>query len=201
MPSELDERETDTMQTTSTTPDTKPATSSTWTIDSSHTAAHFSVRHLMISNVRGDFQKVTGKVTFDAKNPQASKIEANIEVASINTREPARDTHLKSGDFFDAEKYPSIIFESKSFSKTSDGFEVKGDLTIKETTKEVVLKVEGPTAEQKDPWGNTRIGASAKTSIKRSDFGMTWNAALEAGGVVVGDEIKIELDVELIQAK
>ena len=190
-----------TQQTTSTTPDTKTAPSTTWSIDSSHSAAHFSVRHLMISNVRGEFSKVTGDVTFDPKNPLEAKIEAKIDVASINTREAARDTHLKSGDFFDTEKFPSITFKSKSLKKTSDGYEVTGDLTIKEATKEVVLKVEGPTSETTDPWGNTRVGASAKTAIKRSEFGMTWNTVLEAGGVVVGDEIKIELDVELVRAK
>ena len=190
------------METTSTTQG-KPAAakSTTWTIDGSHTNATFSVRHLMISNVRGEFQKVSGSVTYDPAKPEAASVKATIEVGSISTREPQRDAHLRSADFFDAEKYPNMTFVSTSVRRADKGLEVVGDLTIRETTREVVLAIDGPTPEQVDPWGNQRVGASASTKIKRSDFGMTWNTLLEAGGVVVGDDIKIHLDVELIRQK
>lgn len=189
-------------QTTSTTEGTTPAAkSTTWTIDASHTNATFSVRHLMISNVRGEFQKVSGAVTYDPAKPEATKVEASLEVASISTRDANRDTHLKSADFFDAEKFPLITFSSTSLRRGDKGNELLGKLTIKDVTRDVVLQLDGPTAEQKDPWGNNRLGASASTKIKRSDYGITWNTALETGGVVVGDEITIHLDVELVQAK
>lgn len=190
------------MQQTSTPTEAKsPAKSTTWTIDSAHTNATFSVRHLMISNVRGEFQKVTGEVTFDPANPQGASATASIEVASISTREPQRDAHLRSADFFDVDNFPTITFASKSVRLGDKGLEVVGDLTIRGTSREVVLAVDGPTPEQTDPWGNVRVGASASTKIKRSDFGMTWNTVLEAGGVVVGDDINIHLDVELIRQK
>ncbi len=171
-----------------------------WNLDASHSNATFSVRHMMVSNVRGEFQKLAGSVKGDLARPETLRIEATIDVGSINTRDAQRDTHLRSADFFDVEKYPSITFVSKSVRRASDVLEVTGDLTIHGTTREVVLDVDGPTPEHKDPWGNVRIGASAKTKIKRSDFGMTWNAVLDAGGILVGDEIKIELDLELIKA-
>ena len=173
----------------------------TWTIDPSHSHAHFSVRHLMISNVRGEFRTITGKATFSPQSPESSSVEAEVEVASINTREEKRDEHLKSADFFDAAQFPKITFKSTSVKKSGDGVTLTGDLTIRGTTKPVTFEVEGPTSEQTDPWGNARVGASATAKIKRSDFGITWNAALETGGVVVGDEIKIQLDVELIKDK
>lgn len=190
------------MQTTSSTADktATPATT-TWTIDASHTNATFSVRHLMISNVRGEFQKVSGTVNYDPAKPEATSVKAEIDVASISTREPQRDTHLKSADFFDAEKFPKITFESTSLRRGDKHLELVGNLTIRGTTREVVLAIDGPTPEQTDPWGNVRIGASATTKIKRSDFNMTWNTVLEAGGVVVGDDISIALDVELIKQK
>lgn len=188
------------MQTTSTTEGKTAARSTTWNIDASHSNATFSVRHLMISNVRGEFQKVSGTVTYDPAKPEATKVEASLEVASINTREAARDTHLKSADFFDAEKFPIIKFASTSLRKGDKGTELVGNLTIKDVSREVVLLLDGPTPEQKDPWGNTRVGASASTKIKRSDFGITWNTLLETGGVVVGDEITIHLDVEVVHA-
>lgn len=173
----------------------------TWNIDGSHSSATFSVRHMMITNVRGEFQKLSGSAEWDAANPAATKINATIEVASINTREAQRDAHLKSGDFFDAEKFPHITFVSKSVASHGDGnLEIVGDLTIRDATHEVKLAVEGPTAEHKDPWGNTRIGATAHTKIKRSVFGMQWNAALEAGGVLVGDDVSITLDISLVKA-
>ena len=176
-------------------------TATTWTIDPSHTHVHFSVRHLMISNVRGEFRKVAGKATFSAESPETSTVEAEIDIASIHTREDKRDEHLRSADFFDAAKFPTMTFKSTSVRKSGDGVTLVGDLTIRGTTKPVTVEVEGPTTEQADPWGNVRVGASATAKIKRSDFGIIWNAALEAGGVVVGDEIKIQLDVELIKDK
>lgn len=170
----------------------------TWTIDPAHTSVTFGVRHMMVSTVRGEFQKIAGTVTWDPTRPDAAQIEATLDVASINTREAQRDAHLRSADFFDAEKYPTIQFRSRGINRKQDGtLEVVGDLTIRETTRVVTLDVEGPTPEFKNPWGQTVVGASARTKIKRSDFGMTWNTVLEAGGVLVGDEINIQLDVQL----
>jgi polyisoprenoid-binding protein YceI len=171
----------------------------TYTIDGSHSKAQFSVRHMMVSNVRGEFSKIKGTVSYDEKNPAATRIEATIDVASINTGEPKRDEHLKSPDFFDVAKYPTITFISKSARKTANGLAVTGDLTIHGVTKEVVLQVEGPSPEVRDPWGNLRRGATATTKINRKDFGLTWNAALETGGVVVGDEVSITIDVEAVR--
>ena len=191
------------MQTTSIS-ETKPQTStvSKWTIDNSHTSVTFSVKHMMVANVRGEFQRVSGNVVWDAKRPETSKLSVEIDVASISTREPKRDEHLRSADFFDAENHPKITFVSRGVGKRTDGaIEIVGDLTIRGTTRVVALEVEGPTPEHADPWGNLRMGASASTSIKRSDFGMTWNSLLETGGMLVGDEIKIQLDVELIKEK
>jgi polyisoprenoid-binding protein YceI len=169
-------------------------------IDPAHSTAQFSVRHMMITNVRGRFNNVQGTVVYDAENPTASSINVVINTDTINTMEPDRDKHLKSADFLDVEKFPTITFKSKSVERAGDGeLRVAGDLTIHGVTKEVVLKVDGPTGEEKDPWGNTRIGASATTKIKRSDFGLTWNAALETGGILVGDDLKIELDTSLIK--
>lgn len=170
-----------------------------YTIDGSHSKAHFTVRHMMVSNVRGEFSKMTGKIEYDEKKPEAIQISATIDVNSINTGEPKRDAHLKSPDFFDAARYSEITFRSKSARKTAHGLAVTGDLTIHGVTKEVVLQVEGPAAEIRDPWGNLRRGATATTKINRKDFGLTWNAALETGGVVVGDEVSITIDVEAIR--
>jgi len=173
----------------------------TYEIDPAHSSAQFTVRHMMITNVRGGFKTVKGTVVYDAENPATSTVEATIDVNSIATLDEQRDGHLKSADFLDAEKYPTITFKStKVEADGSDEYEVTGDLTIHGVTKQVVLKVEGPTAEGKDPWGNIRIGASASTKIKRSDFGLTWNAVLETGGIMVGDELKLELDVQMIKA-
>jgi polyisoprenoid-binding protein YceI len=177
------------------------STAAKYTLDASHSSATFSVRHLMISNVRGEFQKLSGSAVYDPSKPAATRLEATIEVASINTREPQRDAHLKGADFFDVEKYPNITFVSRRATPKDGGLEIVGDLTIRGTTREVTLEVADITPEHKDPWGNLRIGATASTKIKRSDFGMTWNAALEAGGVVVGDEVKIHLEVELVKDK
>ena len=172
----------------------------TWKIDSSHTSTTFSVRHMMVTNVRGEFQKVSGTVQFDAAAPEKSVTDAVIDVGSISTRDGQRDGHLKSADFFDVEHHPEMTFKSKSIrAKGPAAYEVKGDLTIRGTTHEVTLEVEGPTGEHKDPWGGTRIGANATTKIKRGDFGLKWNTALETGGVAVGEEVDINLDVELIK--
>lgn len=173
----------------------------TYKIDPAHSSASFTVRHMMITNVRGAFSNVQGSIAFDAANPGASTVEAVIDATTISTQEPARDAHLKSADFLDVERYPTITFKSTGVQPAGDDeLSVTGDLTIHGVTKSVVLKVEGPTAEGKDPWGNSRIGASATTKIKRSDFGLTWNATLETGGILVGDDLKIELEVSLIKA-
>ena len=190
------------MQTTSTTEGkTAAAKSHAWTIDTSHSSAAFSVRHLMITNVRGEFEKFTGTVSYDPARPEATTVTASIDVASISTRDEKRDEHLRSADFFEAAKYPTLSVTSKALRQGDKGLELVGDLTIKETTREVVLLVDGPTPPQVDPWGNERIGASAHTKIKRSEFGITWNTLLETGGALVGDEITITLDVSLIRQK
>jgi polyisoprenoid-binding protein YceI len=168
----------------------------TYQLDPAHTAAHFSVRHMMISNVRGEFTKVSGKVLWDPEDPSSTSIEATIDATSINTREPQRDAHLKSPDFLDVEKYPVIEFHSTQVNSDDGELEVTGDLTIHGTTHKALLRVEGPTPEIKDPWGNTRIGATATTKINRKDFGLTWNSALEAGGVMVGEDVKISIEFE-----
>jgi polyisoprenoid-binding protein YceI len=176
--------------------------SNQWVIDASHSNASFTVKHMMITNVRGDFNKLEGQVHWDPSKPEATQIEAVIDVASINTREEKRDGHLKSPDFLDAEKFPKISFKSKSVkAKGSDELAVVGDLSIHGVTKEVVLEVEGPSAPSTDPFGNVRVGATATTKIKREDFGLVWNAALEAGGVLVGNEVKITIDISLIKQK
>ena len=169
----------------------------TWSVDGSHTQAHFTVRHMMVSNVRGMFSKVKGELAFDPERPEKSIISVTIETASIDTRDAGRDTHLKSADFFDVEKYPEMTFLSSKFEKVSeDEYKVHGELTLHGITKPVTLSVEGLGEEMKDPWGNTKIGAVAKTKINRKDFDLGWNAVLEAGGVVVGEEVKIEIDAE-----
>ena len=166
-------------------------------IDPVHSSAQFSVRHMMVSNVRGEFAKVTGTVVYDPKNPKASSVEAIIDAASINTHEPRRDEDLKSPNFFDVAKYPTLTFKSTRVEPAGEGkLRVTGDLTIHGVTKEVVLDVEGPSPEVK-AGQNIKAGASASTTISRKDFGMTWNKALEAGGWVVGDEVKITLEIEM----
>jgi polyisoprenoid-binding protein YceI len=173
----------------------------TWNIDPVHSVVEFKVKHMMISNVKGQFAQVSGTLKFDEARPENSSAEATIEVASINTRDAQRDGHLKSADFFDAEKYPSITFKSTSVKQTGAGRgTVEGDLTIHGVTRKVVLDVDGPTEPGKDPWGNTRVAVSATTRISRKDYGLTWNAALETGGVLVGDEVTITLDVQFVKA-
>lgn len=172
-----------------------------YNIDPAHTSAQFSVRHMMISNVRGSFRKVEGTIEYDRENPSQSKVHAVIATDSITTNDEKRDAHLKSADFLHVEQFPTIEFISTKVTPDgNDELKIIGNLTIHGVTKEVVLKVEGPTEERKDPWGNISIGAEASTKIKRSDFGMTWNTAIEAGGVLVGDELKITLDVSANRA-
>lgn len=174
----------------------------TYKIDPAHSSAQFVVRHMMITNVRGGFSGVQGTIEYDPENPNESRVEVAIDATKINTLDEQRDTHLKSPDFLDAEHYPTITFKSKKIARAGDDeWKITGDLTIHGATKEVVLNAEGPTAEGKDPFGNTRIGASASTKIKRSDFGLTWNAALETGGLLVGDDVKIELEISAIRSE
>jgi polyisoprenoid-binding protein YceI len=173
----------------------------TYSIDSAHSGAHFTVRHMMITNVRGAFRTLKGTVVYDPENPANSSVEAEIDAAGIDTRESQRDAHLRSADFLDVEKFPTITFRSTHVELAGEGeWKVTGDLTIHGVTRPVVLTVDGPAPEGKDPWGNLRSGASATTKIKRSDFGLTWNAALETGGFLVGDELKIELELALVRA-
>jgi polyisoprenoid-binding protein YceI len=173
---------------------------STWEIDSAHSGAHFSVRHLMIATVRGEFRKVTGTIQMDEKDITKSRVEATIDATTIDTREERRDNHLKGADFFDVAKFPIITFTSKSVTRQGEGrFKVAGDLTMHGVTKEVVLEVEGLTQQVKDQRGNTKTGASATTKINRSDFGLTWNRAVETGGVAVSDDVSITIDLELVK--
>jgi polyisoprenoid-binding protein YceI len=173
----------------------------TWNIDPAHTIAEFKVKHMMIANVKGQFSKVSGVLTLDESALENSRVEATIEAASIETRDGQRDTHLKSADFFDVEKFPTLHFQSTSISLVRDGeLAVEGDLTIRGVTRKVRFAAEGPTPPIKDPWGNTRVAASATTKINRKDFGLTWNAALETGGILVGDEVTLTLEVEFVKA-
>jgi polyisoprenoid-binding protein YceI len=184
------------------TPAAVPQTStSIWNIDPVHSVVEFKVRHMMISNVKGQFSKVTGVLTLDEAKPENSRVETSIDVASVDTRDAQRDGHLKSADFFDAEKFPAITFKSTSVKQTGQGRgTVEGDLTIHGVTRKIVLDVEGPTSPGKDPWGNTRVAVSATTKISRKDYGLIWNASLETGGVLVGDEVTITLDVQFVKA-
>ena len=170
-----------------------------YTIDPAHSTAGFKVRHLMVSNVRGEFSGVTGTVVFDASAPESLRVEASIDAKTIHTRDEQRDAHLKSADFLDVEKFPAITFVSKKIAGADGEWKVTGDLTIHGVTKEVTLDVEGPAPEVKDPWGNTKSGASASTKISRKDFAMVFNMALETGGVMVGDEVAITLELELLR--
>jgi polyisoprenoid-binding protein YceI len=171
-----------------------------WQIDPAHSAAHFSVRHLMISNVRGEFTKLSGSAVLNPADPSKSAAEVTIQAGSINTREPQRDEHLRSADFLDVANFPTITFKSKRNEAVEpEYYKLTGDLTIRGVTKEVTLDVEGPTPPVKDPWGNVRAGVTASTKINRKDFGLVWNALVEGGGVMVGDEVKITIEAELIQ--
>ena len=178
-----------------------PQVTTTWNIDPAHSVAEFKVKHMMISNVKGQFAKVSGTLTLDESELTNSRVDALIEAASLETRDTQRDAHLKSPDFFDVEKFPTLAFKSSRVSLVRDGeLAVDGDLTIHGLTRKVTFKVEGPTPPAKDPWGNTRVAVSATTKINRKDFGLTWNAALETGGILVGDEVTITLDIQFVKA-
>ena len=180
---------------------TTPAALTTWKIDPAHSAAEFKVKHMMISNVKGSFRALSGVLNLDEADVTGSSVEAFLPVATLSTGDEQRDGHLKSADFFDAEKFPTITFKSNEVKRTGEGeYAVTGDLTLRGVTKPVTFAVEGPSAPGKDPWGNLRIGLSATTRINRKDFGLTWNSALEAGGVLVGDEVGLTLDVQFIKA-
>ncbi len=172
----------------------------TWNVDSTHSVVEFKVKHMMISNLKGYFTGVTGTLSLDEADLTQSSVEAAIEIASIYTMDEGRDAHLKAADFFDAEQFPTMKLKSTHVAVKSDGeLVVTGDLTIKGVTRSVKFAVEGPTPATKDPWGNTRIGLAATTKINRKDFGLTWNAALEAGGVMVSEDVSISLDLELVK--
>jgi polyisoprenoid-binding protein YceI len=171
-----------------------------WTIDPAHTLVQFSVRHMMISKVRGQFEKFSGEVNLDENNPAATTVDVNIETASVNTREPQRDGHLKSPDFFDSEKFPTMHFVSHKVEVTSpSSARLTGDLTIKDQTHPVNMDVEF-AGKAKSPWGTTSVGFNGTTKINRKDWNLTWNQALETGGFLVGDEIEITIELELVQA-
>ncbi|HVO24208.1 MAG TPA: YceI family protein [Candidatus Margulisiibacteriota bacterium] len=176
------------------------AKAATFEIDPAHTSAQFAVRHLMVSTVRGTLGKVTGTVSLDDADVTKSTVEATIDVAGIETREPKRDAHLKSPDFLDVAKYPTIVFKSKKVTKVADDkYHVTGDLTLHGVTKEVVLDAEGSPKPFTDPFGNAKLGGAVHTKINRQNFGVAWNKALDGGGVVVGDDVDVTIDIELIK--
>ena len=177
------------------------AQTSDWTIDPAHSTAQFTVRHLAISNVSGTFTKVSGTVALNEKDITQSQVNASIDASSVDTRVENRDKDLKSPHFFEVDKYPTIDFKSKRIVKSGDKLQVIGDLTIHGTTREVTLDGDGPTPEISDPWGNTRRGFSATTSINRKDFNLTYNNLLKSGEAVVGDTVKIQIDVEMVKKK
>lgn len=172
-----------------------------WTIDPAHTNAQFTARHMMITNVRGVFSNVTGTVDLDESDFTRSRIQVEIDVASLDTRVQQRDDHLRSADFFDVARFPKITFQSTRIVAKGEDYVVTGDLTIHGVTQPVELTVDAPEPAGKDPWGGTRRGFEARGEIKRSDFGMVYNQALEAGGVLVSDKIKINLEVQLVKAR
>jgi polyisoprenoid-binding protein YceI len=176
------------------------AANSNWQIDPQHSSAQFSVRHMAISTVRGAFNKVTGTIALDDKDIIKSTVDVTIDVTTVDTHEPGRDNDLRSDKFFDVAHYPTMTFKSKKVEQLAPGkLKVTGDLTIRGTTKEVVLDVDGPTAPIKDPWGFQRSAATATTKVNRQDFGVKWNATLDNGGVVVSDDVSITIDVEMVK--
>jgi len=176
-----------------------PAAVTTWQIDPAHTAAGFSVKHMMIATVRGQFKGVTGSVNWDDQDISKSSVDVTIDANTVDTGEPKRDADLKSANFFDVAHYPTITFKSAKIEKISAAkMKVTGDLTIRGITKPVVLDVEGPSGAIKDPYGNTRVALNATTTINRMDYGVKWNAKLD-GGVVVGDDVNINIDLEMIK--
>jgi polyisoprenoid-binding protein YceI len=180
-----------------------PATAQTptWSVDPNHSSAQFTVRHMGLSNVSGTFNKVSGTAQLDDSNWTKSSEDAVIDVASVDTRVDGRDKDLRSPNFFDAEKYPTMEFKSKSVQKNGDGLKLIGDLIMHGVTKEVTLNLDVPGAAVTDPWGNARRGFSASTMINRKDWGLIWNNTLKTGEAVVGDIVKIEINVELVKTK
>ena len=176
------------------------AAASEWKIDPQHSSAQFSVRHMAISTVRGAFSKVNGIVVLDDKDITKSTVDVTLDVSTVDTREPNRDNDLRSDKFFDVAHFPTMTFKSKKVEQVAPGkLKVTGDLTIRGTTKEVVLDVDGPTLPVKDPWGNQRIAVNASSKVNRQDFGVKWNAIMDDGGVVVGDDVNITIDAEMIK--
>jgi len=174
------------------------AQTTTWTIDAGHSAAQFAVRHMIVSNVKGEFNGPTGTVAFDPANvPGTLRVEASIDARTINTRNADRDKDLRSDLFFDVDRFPRITFKSKRTEGEAGHLKVTGDLTMHGVTKEVVLDVQGPTPEIKDIWGNARVGATASTVLDRRDFGLLYSRILEGGGAVVGNDVTISIDLEL----
>ena len=185
------------MSTTLTAPQT---TTTTWKLDPVHSGAEFKVKHMMISNVKGQFTGISGVLTLDGNDIAGSRVAGTIDASSINTREAQRDAHLKSADFFDVDRFPTLAFRSTQVTRTGDDeLAVTGELTIRGVTRQATFQVEGPTTAEKDPWGNTRVGLTATTRINRKEFGLTWNTALETGGILVGEDITITLDLEFVQ--
>jgi polyisoprenoid-binding protein YceI len=177
-----------------------PANTTVWQIDPQHTAAGFSVKHLMISTVRGQFKSVTGTVVWEDQDISKSTVDVTIDANTVDTSEPKRDADLKSANFFDVARYPTITFKSKTIEQVSAAkMKITGDLTIHGVTKEVVLNVEGPTGPVKDPWGNTRVAASATTTINRQDFGIKWDNKMDNGGLVVSNDVDITIDLEMVK--
>lgn len=177
------------------------AQTSTWNIDPNHSTAQFTVRHLAISNVSGNFTKVTGTVQLNDKDITQSTVNAVIDAASVDTRVPDRDKDLRSPNFLDVEKYPTLEFKSKHIVNNGGKLQMIGDLTLHGTTREVTLDVDGPTPELNDPWGNVRRGFSASTTINRKDYGVVWNNTLKTGEAVVGDNVRIQIDIEIVKKK
>ena len=179
--------------------DAQAGKQTTWAIDPSHSHVGFAIKHLMIATVRGQFTDVKGTVVVDESDPTTAKVDITIGIGSITTGDEKRDAHLRSPDFFEAERYPVMTFRGKRVeSRSGNAFRVVGDLTIRDVTREVPVDVE-LTGRAKDPWGNERAALEATTKINRGDYGLTWNAALEAGGVLVGDEVKISIEAELVK--
>ena len=170
----------------------------TWTIDRSHSWVGFTVRHMMVSNVRGEFGAFEGSLTANGDDPTTAQLSVTIDATTIDTREPKRDEHLRSADFFDTASHAKITFTSKRVERAGAGLKVTGDLTMRGVTKEVVLDVTELTPAVQDPWGGTRVGAHATTKVNRKEFGLAWSKALETGGLVVADEVNVILDVELV---